>query len=63
MISSRLYACRYSGWSKSKLKVVNVASEGVERICGIDLLSNDAVNALSAALTSLGMACCYKGIS
>lgn len=49
---SSLIIYRYSGWSEGKRKVVSVPSSGVEHISGVDLLSNDAVNVLSAALTS-----------
>ena len=45
---------QYSGFDVTKKKVVGQAGSGVKHICGWTFLSNEGVNAVAAALTSLG---------
>lgn len=47
---------QYSGWCTKTHKVVPRAAQHVQHISGLPLLSNNAVNAVSALLTSLGVA-------
>ncbi|ONK59439.1 uncharacterized protein A4U43_C08F6440 [Asparagus officinalis] len=52
---------QYSGYCNVRRKVVSKKSPTVKRISGVDILDNNAVNAVSILLTSLltGLACLY----
>lgn len=48
---------QYSGYSHKSCKVVSHAGPHVQHISGLPWLSNEAVNAVSAAVTSIVAAC------